>query len=163
MLKIVLIVSIILILIIGFYWHEYTLPFNQVKCGSGIYVIYQDIENPYYMYDINNSKMFWKLGILAKSIQYFEEQNGITTILHIQKAQNIKLPNFNSTVDPIEYQNWIDNIISFLPENNILTDQDIENLKSCYPNAKMKLESNIKKRQIGLHSYKIGGEFTDVN
>ena len=96
MLKFALVFSFVLIFTLGFYWHEYSFPFNQVKCGNGTYVLFQDIENPYYMYNINNSKMFWKAGIWAKSIQYAEERNNIKTELHIYKNRKTKESDFNA-------------------------------------------------------------------
>ena len=134
----------------------FALPFNQVNCGSQKYVIYNDLENPYYMYNINNSKMFWKFTSLGKSIHYSEVENGISTELHIHK-NGTKIPfevESSGTVNSEYYSKFLENKITFLPTNNILTQQDIQNLKACYPNAVLELESNITRN--GSH---IGGQF----
>ena len=146
--RIIGLISFLIILISLIYYIGYALPFNQVKCGNQNYVLYRDIENPYYMYNINNSKMFWKWSVLAKSIQYSEVENGITTILHIHE-NGTKIPfkvESTGTINPQYYNDFIENHISFIPTNNVLTQQDIQNLKVCYPNALLQLESNITRK-----------------
>jgi hypothetical protein len=140
------------------YW-GFALPFNQKKCGNQEYIIYNDIENPRYMYNTNNSKMFWKWTSVGKSVQYSEIENGITSILHIYKDGNKNAPKLETsgTYNQELYNKWIENHINFLPTDNNLTSEDINNLKTCFPGSLLVLESNIKKENGS-----IGGEFKQI-
>ena len=92
-----------------------------------------------------NSKMFWKFTTVGKSIWYSEAKNQITTMLHIIENKDSN----NNEKD-----------IHFISTNNQISDQEIKNLKSCYPNKKMELETDIKKIQVGEGIYEIKGNIT---
>lgn len=137
----------------------FSLPFNQIRCGDQTYAIYTDVENPLYMYNINNSKMFWKWTSVGKSIQYAEVKNNVSTILHIHK-NGIIIPFqtlSSGTVDPEYYSNFINNHISFLPYDNLLENDDLNNLKLCYPESLLELETDIKSEDG-----KIGGRLATI-
>jgi hypothetical protein len=94
-----------------------------------------------------NSKMFWKFTTIGKSIWYAEAKNEITTMLHIIENKDSN----NNEKD-----------IHFISTNNQISDQEIKNLKSCYPNKKMELETDIKKIQVGEGIYEIKGNLCSV-
>lgn len=137
-------VAIITLLILGITWYGFYFPFNQVKCGDQYYTLYRDIEDPQLMYNTQtNSKMFWKFGTLSKSIVNYEIENGITTMLHIRENKD----SYSYTKD-----------IHFIVTNNQISDQEIQNLKACYPDKKFELETNIHKTKVGEGTFEIRGD-----
>lgn len=48
--------------------------------------------------------------------------------------------------------------IHFIATDNQISDQEIKNLKSCYPDKKFELETNIKTTQVGEGSFETGGD-----
>jgi hypothetical protein len=105
--------------------------------------VYKDIEGPNLIYNTQtNSKMFWKFTNFGKSVWYSETKNEITTMLHIRENKDSN----NNEKD-----------IHFISTNNEVSTQEIKNLKSCYPNKKMELETNIKEIQVGEGTYEIKG------
>ena len=148
---------IALVLIAAFVYDGFFKPFNEVKCGSDNYIVYADIENPIYSYNTKNQKMVSKF--IIKDIQYEEEKNNITSLVHIIKDGSKPIWSIEKPFSLEEYRYYLTNVITFIPENNNFTTKDHDNLKQCYKGASFMLEENIKTTKISEGHYQTKGDY----
>ena len=148
---------VLLFLIAAFVSDGFFKPFNQVRCGSNNYVVFADWENPLYSYNNNNLKMVSKF--FSKDVMYDEEKNDITSLVHIFKDGSKPDWNIQKEFSLESYRYSIKNQIHFIPENNIFTIKDHENLKLCYKGASFMLEENIKTTKVSEGHYQTNGDY----
>ena len=107
-------------------YKEFEMSDSQIVCGNQKYVLFREFETRVpTIYNLNNKAMFWKFGTIDKSI--YNRYHGFKTFISIIKNQN----------DPEKID--IDRVTTFIPENDTVTKNDIENLRKCYTNHTFKV------------------------